>query len=350
MLHLVFGADEYGSALAIASLRARFQQDQTDRDDISRLDGAAVTWPALRDACASLSLFADHQVVLVRGLLAAWSGRGDGAGAKQSSNRPAPADFARFAAELPESTELLLHEGDLSATNRFLKELRALPANTVDIQIFAMPQRERERDAWAAGRVREMVEQRGGSIDGDAARLLAQRCAGDLLAASHEVDKLLAYTAPLNSIFAADVRLVVVDSTEASVFTIVDAVCGKKAAPTVDLADRLLAENVAPEQILALVGARIHDLVVLAAARRERIANQEAAHRAAWEPWRLGRVEPWLASYSNDELAGAQSILVAADLALKSRPSHERPLIALLALLALARRSDAKALKTALAY
>jgi DNA polymerase-3 subunit delta len=195
-----------------------------------------------------------------------------------------------------------------------------------------------------------MVEQRGGSIDGDAARLLAQRCAGDLLAASNEVDKLLAYTAPLNSIFAADVRLVVVDSTEASVFTIVDAVCGKKAASTADLADRLLAANVAPEQILALVGSRVRDLVLLAAARRERIATQEAAHRAAWEPWRLGRVEPWLASYSNDDLAGAQSILVATDLALKSRPSHERPLVALLALLALAQRSDAKALKAAFAY
>ncbi len=309
-----------------------------------------VTWAALREDCASLSLFAARQVVLVRGLLVAWTGKGEGGGsAKQSSGRPSPADFAKFVAELPATTELVLHEGDLSAANRYVKELVALPAGSVDVQHFALPKDAGEREAWAAQRIGEMVERRGGSIDGRAGRLLAQRCAGDLLSASQDVDKLLAYTSPLNSIFIQDVEALVKDSVEANAFALVDAICAKSARRTADLGDKLLEEQ-APEQILALVGSRVHDLAMLAAARQERIAPEEVARQRAWPVWRLRQLERSLPAYTAGELGDAQSILVAADLALKTRPSHERPLVALLTLLALAQRSDPEQLRVAFAY
>jgi DNA polymerase III delta subunit len=349
MLHLIYGADEYGTAGAVAVLQAASHGDLAAQTG-SRFDGASVAWPVLREACASLSLFAERQVVVVRGLLASWAGKGDGPLSKQATPRPTPAEFARFAIELPSTTELVLQEGDLSATNRYLKELVAISPGSAQIQVFAMPKDASDREAWVARRLGEIVESQGGSIDGRAARALAQRCGADLVAASNEVAKLLSYTAPLNSIFVQDVETLVADSTETRAYDLVDAVAAKDSRRTVDLGDRLLAEGQAPEQVLALVGSRIHDLALLAAARRERVASEVLSARTGWQPWRIRQLERSLGTYAYDDLVSAQRILVAADLALKSRPSHERPLVALLTLLALARRSSPDELCAAFAY
>jgi DNA polymerase III delta subunit len=349
MLHLIYGTDEFGTAEAVQALQATFHGDRAAQTG-ARIDGALSAWLTVREACASLTLFSELQVVVVRGMLAAWAGRGEGQAAKQSSSRPTPAEFAHFVTEMPPTTELVLHEGDLSVTNRYLKELTALPPASSHVQNFAVPKDGADRDTWVTMRLGEIVERRGGSIDGRAARLLAQRCGGDLLAASNEVDKLLSYTAPLNSIFVQDVEELVADNAETRAFDLVDAVAGRQAPRTVDLSDRLFAGGQAPEQVLALVGSRIHDLTMLAAARRERVSAEALVARTGWQPWRLRQLERSLGTYADDDLVSAQQILVAADLALKTRPSHERPLVALLTLLALARRSEPGALCAAFAY
>ncbi len=350
MLHVIYGADEYGSAEAVVALQARFEADVDAAHARTRFDGAVVSWPVLRDTCSSRSLFADRQVIVVRGLLAAWAGKAESAAAKQTTSRPAAAELARFVTQMPPTTDLILHEGDLPATNRYLKELAALPQGSARIQACTMPKDAADLEAWAARRISEFVERRGGSIDSRAARLIAQRCACDLMVASNEIDKLLCFTAPLYSIFAQDVEKLVAEAAEARAYDLVDAVAAKQAARTVDLAEKLLVSGQAPEQVLALIGSRVHDLAMLAASRREKVGADVLLERSGWQPWRLRQLERSLGSYTYEDLASAQAILASADLALKTRPSNERPVVALLTVLALARRSDPEALAAAFAY
>jgi DNA polymerase III delta subunit len=345
MLTVFYGSDAFGLQSAMDRLLA----EGGDAQSVLRFEGSTIAWQALREACGARSLFAEQQRLVVKDLLNTWSARADGAGAKGTA-KPTPSEFAVFATVLPDTTDLVLIEPDLSGTNRYLKPLLSLDAGVARLREFSVPKELARRETWAADSIREMVEGRRGSIDHRALHALAQRCGPDLQRASSEVDKLLCYTAPLYSIGVADVEALVADTTETKAFDLVDAVCAKNVVKVVDLAERLLSDGQAPEQILAIVSSRVRDLCLLVHAKSERVSNNTVATACGWSPYRLSQLERALAFYSLDDLHNTQAMLVSADLALKSRPSHERASLTVLTLFAAARRSDAAELATAFAY
>jgi DNA polymerase III delta subunit len=343
-LHLLYGPDDYSATREADALAHRLSGGATT---LVRLDGQSTGWNALREACLTMPLFSPVQVVLVRGLLGAWSGRAEGGGKGASGSRPTAAEFAAFVASMPETAQLILVEGDLPATNRYLKELTGLGRDAAAVHAFKVPQGG-ERQRWIV----KMVQARGGTIDPPAATLLAERADADLWSVANVIEKLLAYTAPAHRIGVEAVDLLVPMSEEASAFDLVDAVCSRDPRDVrraIDLTDRLLAAGQAPEQILALLGARIRDLLLLTAGLGEGLAAAEVGARAGWSPGRLAHVQRARGQFSAEELAGAQGLLVAADLALKSRQTHERPQVLLLTVLAIAQRRAGRELEDALA-
>jgi DNA polymerase III delta subunit len=346
MFHLLYGSDDYGVEEGVSALLDRLCGGR-DHHSVMTLDQATVSSTSLREACVTQSLFSDRQVVLTRGLLGAWSARTEGA---KASSRPTAAEFARFAEALPVTTDLILRENELTPANRYLKELSSLEAEVAEIRLFAAPKETGEREAWAARHIRAMVAARGGQVEGQAAALLAQRTTGDLRLASQEIDKLLAYTAPSGQISAAEVMLLVSDMEETRVFDLADAVAAARPTAVVDLTEKLLAEGQAPEQIMAVIGARIRDLCWLSASREEGMPESRFLAQAGWTPWRLRQASSALARYRPEALGAAQRMLVAADLALKSRPTGDRHEVVLLTLLAIAQRTGSTDLEAALAY
>jgi len=339
-LHVLYGQDDYSSAAAVRQLVGEY--GGVGEGHVNRMDGASANWSSLREACYTMPLFALSQVIVVRGLLGAWTGRGEPAG--KAGARPSPAEFATFAGSLPDSTQLILHEGDLTPANRYLKELSGVAAGRVQVKAFPHLQGPARRQ-W----IMQTVRARGGTIEPGAVALLVERCTGALQGVAMEIEKLLAYRAPEMAIVRADVELLVAAGDDASGFELVDAISARQAARVVDLVQRLLASGQAPEQILALVGARIRDLTLLAAASVEGVEAGVVQSRAGWTPGRLAHLQRARRDFSVPELREAQSLLVAADTALKSRPGHERPLVTLMTLLAIAQRRGAPDLEQALA-
>jgi DNA polymerase III delta subunit len=343
MLHLLYGPDDYTVTTEAQALIAHLAGG--DSGAVVRLDGATVTWAALQEACLTMPLFAPAQVVLARGLLGAWTGRGEGG--KVAASRPSPAELAAFVRGMPDAAHLILLEGDLAANNRYLKELSGLDRRMAAVRAFAVPQGADLRQ-WIARR----VQARGGTIEPAASSLLAERAGAGLWAVANEIDKLLAYTAPACRIATGDVEVLVPASEEASGFELVDAVGSRDPRDlrrVVDLTERLLAAGQAPEQVLALLGVRVRDLLLLAAGQQEGLTASEVGARAGWNPGRLAHLQRARNQFSARELANAQALLVAADLALKSRPAHERPQVLLLTVLAIAQRRPSGELEVALA-
>jgi DNA polymerase III delta subunit len=349
MLYVIFGNDTYGAREAAEALIPRDDADSS-QSGVTRLDGSNVQWIKLREACGAMSLFAIRQTIVVRDLLGTWSARGESAGGKGSAARPTPAEFADFAGAMPGVTDLILEEGDLSASNRYLKPLLDLGHDVASVREHAAPKDSSRLEAWAGERIRQTVEKRGGSIDRRATKLLYDRCGADFQKTSHEIDKLLAFTAPLGGITVDDVALLVADESEVNGFSLVDAVASKQAATVVDLCDRLADSGQAPEQPFALVASRIRDLTLLAAAREERVPDDRVIAQSGWQPWRVRQLNQALTKFTPSDLRASQAMLVAADLAFKSRPTHERSLVLLLTLLAITRRSEPSELASALAY
>jgi DNA polymerase-3 subunit delta len=236
-------------------------------------------------------------------------------------------------------------EADLPATNRFLKELSALPPDVAQVRNCAVPAGQ-GLVTW----IERTIEARGGSIEREGAELLAVRCPGDLRQLSSEIGKLLAYTAPLYAIMQDDVALLVPARDETKAFDLVDAITAKKAAAVVDLTHRLLAAGEAPEMILALVTSRTRDTLLLYAAQSEGLPADRAGARLGWTPGRTANVQRSSRQFTHAEALAAHSLLAATDVALKTRPTHERPTILLLTVMAIAQRRDMALVESALAF
>jgi DNA polymerase III delta subunit len=341
MLYVICGADEFGVALEGERLA---HEHAGDGQWVSRLESTA-TIQAVREAMLSAPLFADRYVVMARGLLASWTGRGDTGSAKASGGKPGPGDLAAIAQALPEQCLAILLEGDLPASNRFLKELSSLPSQVAQIRTCAMPEGQ-ALVSW----IRRTVEARGGAIEPAAADLLAQRSTGALRQISAEIDKLLAYSAPELEIKRAAVDLLVAARDDAKAFDLVDAITTKKPIPVVELTHNLLGAGEAPEMILALLSSRIRDVLLLFAAQREGLAAERAGGRVGWSPGRTANVQRSQRQFTHTDVLAAQSLLAATDIALKTRPTHERPTILLLTLMAIAQRRDMAQVESALAF
>lgn len=341
MLYVLYGPDEY-RAQAEAETILRVALDGGDIGALSRLDGAATGWESVRAACLNQSLFSSVQVVLIRGLLGRWTGKTDDGGS--TAGRPSPAEFAAFAGALPPSTHLILLEGDLRADNRYLKPLTGLGAERTRIVSFS-----RLKDAALTDWMLRQARAGGGSIDHDAAELLAARVPDNLALVAQEIDKMLCFTAPTGRIRREDVQLLVPEAAFTKVFDLIDAICAKnKAGLAAQLTLSLLDGGVAPEQLLALMAGRIRDQLLLATGQTDGVPAKQVGLNAGWSDGRLGSVTRGRSDFTMSELIDAHRLLLAADHALKSRPAHERATVALVTFVTIAQRTESMALAEAL--
>src|SRR6185437_11560582 len=97
--------------------------------------------------------------------LGRWTGKGEDAGTAKS---PTAAEFAAFAGSLPDSTHLILVEGELRADNRYLKAVTGLGPEQVNVRSCV-----RLKDAALVSWIVEETRIRGGRIDSGSAELLA---------------------------------------------------------------------------------------------------------------------------------------------------------------------------------
>jgi DNA polymerase III delta subunit len=339
MIYLMYGSDDY-RAQAEAEAAARAALPEGDLGAITRLDGASVTWEAVRSACANQSLFSMVQAVLVRGLLGRWAARSDdGAGA----NRPAAPAFAAFAGTMAETTHLILLEGELRVDNKYVKALTALGPELARVKNYA-----RLKDAALVEWIVREARSRGGRIDGDAAELLAARLPESAAQVSQALDKLLCYTLPDGRIARDHVAKLVAEPEGTNVFALIDAIAAKKAARVAELTTALLHAGQAPEQLLALLASRVRDLLLVTTGQAEGVTAAEVAAVAGWSDGKRYQITRSRADFTLAELLDAHRLLLAADHALKSRPAHERELVMFVTFLTIAQRTESAALAEAL--
>jgi DNA polymerase-3 subunit delta len=339
MLYLIHGSDDF-RAQSEALGAARAVVPDGDLGSLIRLDGSSVNWEAVRSACANQSLFSTVQVVLVRGLLGRWAGKSEDGG---TAKNPTAAEFTAFAGGLPDSTHLILLEGELRADNRYLKAVSGLGPEQVSVRSCA-----RLKDAALVSWIVEETRVRGGRIDSGSAELLAARVPEGTALVSHEIDKLLCYTAPEGRIGREHVERLVAEPESTNVFGLIDAIAGKQAARVAELLTSLLDAGQAPEQLLALMAGRVRDLLLLTTGQQEGMSAAEIATAAGWSDGKRYQITKARGDFTLAQLLDAHRLLLATDHALKSRPVHERNLVMLVAFLTIAQRTESAALAEAL--
>ncbi len=196
--------------------------------------------------CNSLPFLDTMRLVELEGVLATQEGSGSGGRSGGRRQRAASGGWAQLTdaiPNLPDTTLLILIDGDVAQGNPLLRTL----AEHCAIHRQATPNGT-ALSQW----IKQRAEAKGSSITPPAIQAMAEMVGGDLWTIDRELEKLSLYAAG-RDINDADVRYMVSHAQEANVFAAVDAMVDGQPGPALRLLMQLMQDGHEPLYIIAMI-------------------------------------------------------------------------------------------------
>ena len=261
--HLLYG-DSFLVSEALKELQSQVGLPDVLEANSHRLSGTHLDPAQLRAVSDAVPFLAQYRLVVVEGLLALYNspeGRRRPAGSSARPTTGAPRatldtwqGLPRYISEeMPPTTLLVLLEERVSSGNILLRVLRPV----IEVQGVPTPSGE-----GLARWIRNRIAEKGSRITPGAIRLLSQLVGGNLWTMDNELEKLALYAGD-RAIEDGDVKLLVSQSKEASVFSAVDAILEGRSAAALGLMHRLRGDGAAFPYIVAMIARQLR-LVSLA--------------------------------------------------------------------------------------
>jgi DNA polymerase-3 subunit delta len=246
MFYILYGQDDFSLNQAAEKIKADLGDWEMLATSTTNLEGQHLTLSELRNKCDAVPFLSSHRLVIIDGLLGRFevkqsrprSGKG-----KSKNGLGEWEGLASYIGQMPETTVLMLVDGEVKGNNHLLKKISSL----AEVRTFPLL-RGRDLKAWIQQRVRE----EGGDITPQAVNLLAELIGGDLWAMNGEIQKLLLYSQG-RPISEDDVRQLVSHVQEANIFALVDAVAEGRTELAQRILHRLYDDGVAPTYILVMI-------------------------------------------------------------------------------------------------
>ena len=330
MVYLFHGADSFSMKEAVAVLREAVGSPDLRDANTTVVSGKELSPAQLVQLCHAVPFLADRRLIIVEGLLD--SVGGDGPAARGPRRAPAgrrgrAADAGPWRAigeslsDLPPTTDLVFQDGPLRRNNPLLRDLAPIA------QV-------REFPVLRGVHLQRWVLQRGASLGATltpgAAILLADMVGGDLWALSNEVEKLSLYCRG-RAVQEQDVRELVGQTREASIFAAVDAVLLSRTGPALQLVHRLLDDGAPVSYVLAMLARQLRLVLVAQELLRDKVPRDEAGRRLGIaSEYPLRKTMEMARQLPTARLRTAHSLLLDADVAIKTGILEERVALELL--------------------
>ena len=330
MIYVFYGADSFSMREAVDALREAVGPVDVRDANTTVVSAQDLSPPQLVQLCHAVPFLADRRLVIVEGLLD--SVGGDGPGAR--GPRRAPAARRRRTADagqwrglgdtlsgLPPTTDLVFQDGALRRNNPLLRDLAAVA------QV-------REFPALRGVHLQRWILQRGASRDATmtpgAALLLAEMVGGDLWALNNEVEKLSLYCQG-RAVQEKDVRELVGQTREASIFAAVDAALLSRSGAALQLTHRLLDDGAPVSYVLFMLARQVRLVLLAQELLRERVPHDEAGRRLGIaSEFPLRKTMEMARQLPPARLRTAHSLLLDTDVAIKTGVLEERVALELL--------------------
>ncbi|KPK48277.1 MAG: hypothetical protein AMJ77_00345 [Dehalococcoidia bacterium SM23_28_2] len=249
MLYVLYGRDDFSLREELARIKGELDSDGMLSSNTDVLDGREVSPEQLMAICDTMPFLSANRLVVVEGLLKRFDSPGRprrGARGARRENTEALERWlglAEYAQRMPSTATLVLVDEELSDGNPLLKAIGSVG----QVREFR-PLRPGAVLKW----ILERAQNQGVDISPAAARLLADLVGNNLWLLASELDKLTAY-AQGRRIEGADVRALVSEARQVSIFAMVDAIVEKRAAVALRLLRQLRTAGAEGGYLLAMV-------------------------------------------------------------------------------------------------
>ncbi|GHG73469.1 DNA polymerase III subunit delta [Alishewanella longhuensis] len=259
--YLVFGEEPLQKFEAVEEIRLAAKQ-QGFLERISFSADAQFDWQALQNELSAMSLFAERRLIELE-LVPAKAPAGMNEQLKLLVN------------QLHNDIVLVIHGSRSHSEVSKLAWFKQLQAQAVQIPIY--PLDERQQRQWLQQRAQQLKVQ----LTSDAVQLLQQHCAGNLLAARQELEK-LALTHPTERVDAELFSRFLADHSSYNVFQLIDAVLIGDSAEAMHRLKRLLEQDTEPVMIAWQLQKELLQLRQLSLAAQNGNLNEQFKQLAIW--------------------------------------------------------------------
>ena len=242
MFYLFHGQDTHSQKETLAKLTAKLGDPGLLDLNTTRLEGA-VSMIQLQQACNAMPFLAKARLVLVTNLLSS------------KPDKSLVKDLANFLPRLPETTRLVFMEASALPSNHRLVKM-ADELKTGYVKRFDLPEGG-SLDRW----VKQQVEERNGRISSHAAHVLASNVGSNLGILENEIEKLVLYKGPEETIELQDVGLLSPYAAEASIFDLVDALGNRNGKKAAILLQQKMQEGTDPFYLFAMFVRQVRLLI-----------------------------------------------------------------------------------------
>ncbi len=322
MLYLL--RDDFFGEKRLAELRAAVGPPDVQSLNVSVLDGPRLTLPELRAAAEALPFLGDRRLIIVRRLFGAGPARGESDGEAPETRRgkadaERERDLLAYLPRVPETTDLVLVEdSSFKAAHPAAVAIRKAGGQV----LIADPPAGDQLVEW----IFQQVRGKGGRIERGAAEELAGLSFIDLRHLDSVLDTLLTY-ADTRAVTGADVRALVPQSHDVTVFALVDAVGGRDRRSALEAYRRLLADGVSPIYLLVMLTRQMRLLLLASEAQRNGEDLASALKVPSWVGRKLGQQAR---AFGVDRCLAAFRRLAATDQAIKTGEALEEVAVELL--------------------
>jgi len=320
VLYVLWGPNSFSIRQDLARMKTDLGQPDMAGLNCSETEASALSTGELASLVQTIPFLGDKRLVIIRGLMTPFEPRqkpgaaeegdqNEDAAAATSKKDTSSGQLLEVLSRLPPTTDLVLVEEKLSQKNSLFSRL---PKEVV-VREFPLPAGP-ELERWITQQAKDL----GGSINSAAAHVLAENVGPDLRVLDSELQKLLLYTGG-ETVGEAEVRLLVSQVREASVFSLVDAVMSARTGPALALAHQLLDGGTSAFHLLTLLARQVRLLLQAKDMTAEGMSHQNMAGALGFRsPWAAKKLAQQAEGYSYKRLGAMYRRLVDEDLALKT--------------------------------
>jgi len=325
MIYVFFGSDEYSIQAAISDLKKSLCKTSVTESNIMQLSGTKLHAEELTTAVHTLPFFDTQRMVIVRGLLSRFDAKEKQVSVKKKSKsaddeRPQYQVFADIINSAPESTQVILSDGEIPKTNPLLKVL----SPSADIRMF-YPLKGIQLENWT----RKRVSSSGGKIGEAALKMLVKQVGSDLWVMTGEIEKLVLYASG-RLIEVDDVKKLVGLSSETSIFTLVDAIIERKLNLAQQSLSALLDAGAAPSYVLVMLARQLRLLVRAKELKNERRPEATIQSMLGLGDYPFRKTMEQVSKYTMERLTNFYHMLLDTDLSIKTGKYNDELAITLL--------------------
>jgi len=316
-LFILTGADDYSLAQALAKIKAKAGDAEALATNTTTFEGQQVTVDQLRPVCEAAPFLAEKRLVIIEGLLRRYEPKrgprrpaGSDAGRRKSAEKKDdPKPLTEYLPTVPESTVVVLVDGEIKQTNPLLKAL----AGKGEHKTFPLL-REAKLKEW----VREWAKAEDVNIAPAAVDLLAKTVGSNLWVMSSELTKLALYTAG-RRIETDDVTRLGGYTQQQSIFALVDAIVEGRTQAAGRQLEQTLQSGASPSYVMSMLARQMRMIVTARELKAQRVPISEARGRLGLSAeFAARKVLEQAGRYSPSRLSQVYRLLVEADLAVKT--------------------------------